>query len=680
MKPGKIIKLALLIGIPAAAAVLFLAKKRVEPEPSSFSPPAGRRAYANAKTYPTWEDYLSSKDWEKAQASPRTKVVFIGMDGATWNVIDPMLEAGNLPSMRRLKREGSYGTLRSVECYISPPAWVTMMTGVLPNKSGVYTFGKWDEKNHKFDKVSIEDVRAPAVWDIASLAGKRTAVTNIPITYPAQKVNGIMVSGMLTPISLEEKRPVFARRLTDYSGGLLESLGIKTYSEPLETNLNLYDNLLRIVLYDSHDDEKTDYDSGIIGVLSTREKQRGEKRVTCYDFHPGTYSPWLNIDFSKDGSIRGAWCQLKITVPQFPICKIRGSPVFIAPDDPDVYNTYPADFSKVLKKQFKYYFPYTPFDKDQIPDFARDATGYASFFYEMEDWDLFLYAFLGPDRIHHREGFSQKTREVYSIIDEFIGKLMDRLPDDAVLIVASDHGFKGYEYSIDMNSFLANLGLLRWGKGGSVDYDKTLVYYNMYSIFFNHSMLSVKELNRRGIPLAPNETPKQALSQYLREKAAGIKDPKTGRNMPVELFSVPDNALGKAPDLFVTGGYDDYNVELWDYKNPHQNIVYKLKDGENWAHRRDGIYYLWGKNIKQGFDAGIKDIQDISPTILYLLNLPLAGNFDGKIMENVLEPGVFTKRPVALVDKYADIARTSVLPDDDREAMEKKLKSLGYIR
>ncbi len=680
MKTGKTLLLSLLaIAVAAIVAVFFVEWKRAgkRSRPLALSQP---QTHEGRKVFATWDDFLASDEWKKVEESPRLKVVFIGMDGATWNVIDPMIEAGELPALERIKKEGSYGTLRSLECYISPPAWVSMMTGVLPSKSGVYTFGKWDEKQHKFNTVSVEDVRAPAVWDIASLLGKRVAVTNVPITYPAQKVNGIMVSGELTPITLEPNRPAFVLKCERYSGNLLESLGIETYSPAWQTYAELYGNLFRIILYDATDDGVKNYDNGIIGVIKKRQRKKRGGTIPCYDFKPDVYSPWMEIDFEKDGRIRDAWVQVKMITQRFPVFKAKFSPVFMAPDDPDAMYAYPDSLKQVLKKRFKYYFPYTPFDKDQIPSFARDATRYASFFYGYEDWDLFMYAFLGPDRIQHREGFSRKTHEVYGIIDGFIGKIMNELPDNSVLVVASDHGFKGYKYSIDMNVFLAGLGLLQWGKGRDIDYDRTLVYYNMYSLFFNHELLSISELKRRGIPVDEGMKARDALMRYLKKKGKALKDPKTGREMPIELFSVPENAVGSPPDMYVTGGYTDYTIELWDYKNPHQDLVRPLKPGEDWAHRRDGVFFIWGKNVRRGYDAGVKDIQDIAPTLEYLLGLPIAGYIDGKVMLDVFEPGVVAERPVTVVRNYVEIAKTSILPDEERQEIEKKLKSLGYIR
>ena len=84
--------------------------------------------------FSTFDEYLSSRAHED---NKHGKVVFVGIDGAAWNIIDPMIDEGLLPTFAILKHGGCYGTLRSTECFISPPAWCSMMTGYAPEKTGI---------------------------------------------------------------------------------------------------------------------------------------------------------------------------------------------------------------------------------------------------------------------------------------------------------------------------------------------------------------------------------------------------------------------------------------------------------------------------------------------------------------------------------------------------------------
>ena len=91
---------------------------------------------------------------------------------------------------------------------------------------------------------------------------------------------------------------------------------------------------------------------------------------------------------------------------------------------------------------------------------------------------------------------------------------------------------------------------------------------------------------------------------------------------------------------------------------------------------------MWGKGIRKGA-AGTHDIQDIAPTICYLLGLPISDAMDGSLMEGVLEPGLIAVTPRFLVSEYSEIfvERSTESPEaESTEAVEKQLRSLGYVR
>jgi hypothetical protein len=148
-------------------------------------------------------------------------VVVIGIDGAAWEFIDPLIERGELPNLARIRGGGARSRLRSIPCYVSPPAWTTLFSGYLPERTGVYTFGKWDRRRREFVAVSAEDVRVPRVWDVASRCGVRAGVFNVPMTWPPRPLNGEMVSGMMTPVDAgeaAETQPVSTRLLCRVPG------------------------------------------------------------------------------------------------------------------------------------------------------------------------------------------------------------------------------------------------------------------------------------------------------------------------------------------------------------------------------------------------------------------------------------------------------------------------------
>lgn len=126
------------------------------------------------------------------------KVILLGFDGMTWRVTKPYVEAGFMPNFKKVMERGAWGVLRSTTPPITPPGWVSLATGKHPGKHGVYDFSKIEGYGTKLvTKCTSPD--AEPIWSILSRHGKKVAVLNVPLTYPPDEVNGIMISGMMTP-------------------------------------------------------------------------------------------------------------------------------------------------------------------------------------------------------------------------------------------------------------------------------------------------------------------------------------------------------------------------------------------------------------------------------------------------------------------------------------------------
>jgi predicted AlkP superfamily phosphohydrolase/phosphomutase len=117
------------------------------------------------------------------------RVTIIGLDGATWDVIDPLLARGELPNLQRIVEAGVRAPLRSERPLFSPPIWTTVATGVSRNEHGLKRFGL-----RGGELVSAGQRRAPALWTLASRRGLRSAVIGWWGTYPAETIDGAIVS------------------------------------------------------------------------------------------------------------------------------------------------------------------------------------------------------------------------------------------------------------------------------------------------------------------------------------------------------------------------------------------------------------------------------------------------------------------------------------------------------
>ena len=126
------------------------------------------------------------------------KVFILGLDGMTLRIVEPYVKANLLPNFKKLMDGGSYGVLRSTIPSITGPGWVSLATGKNPGKHGIYEFRKRQGYKTSLITKSTSPYAEP-VWSILSRNGARVIVANVPFTYPPDEVNGIMISGLMTP-------------------------------------------------------------------------------------------------------------------------------------------------------------------------------------------------------------------------------------------------------------------------------------------------------------------------------------------------------------------------------------------------------------------------------------------------------------------------------------------------
>jgi len=127
------------------------------------------------------------------------QVLVIGLDGGTFDLIEPWVEAGRLPNIGRLMRDGTWGALRSTIHPLTPTAWTTFATGCQPGKHGVYDFALFRPGSYEPILTDAACSRAPSVFQLLSEAGRRVVAYNIPWTYPPEPVNGVMIAGFGAP-------------------------------------------------------------------------------------------------------------------------------------------------------------------------------------------------------------------------------------------------------------------------------------------------------------------------------------------------------------------------------------------------------------------------------------------------------------------------------------------------
>ncbi|MFY9611786.1 MAG: alkaline phosphatase family protein [Blastocatellia bacterium] len=132
------------------------------------------------------------------------KTVIIGLDGATFDIINPLASAGRLPNLSRLMRDGVSSPLRSTILPNSFPGWASCTTGTSEGMHGVFSPFIKNPSSYTVRAMSGRDIMTRNVWNILSGLGGRSIVLNVPTTYPPEPINGMMVTGMLTPSMASE--------------------------------------------------------------------------------------------------------------------------------------------------------------------------------------------------------------------------------------------------------------------------------------------------------------------------------------------------------------------------------------------------------------------------------------------------------------------------------------------
>ncbi len=132
------------------------------------------------------------------------KVILIGVDGATWSFISLGIKRRKLPAFKELIEKGAHCELTSTIPPISPSAWTSIFTGTNPGKHNIFGFVKRKKDSYFVTPISSYDRKVEPIWRLISDKGKRCILLNIPFSYPPDKINGIMTTGLGTPSKSSE--------------------------------------------------------------------------------------------------------------------------------------------------------------------------------------------------------------------------------------------------------------------------------------------------------------------------------------------------------------------------------------------------------------------------------------------------------------------------------------------
>jgi predicted AlkP superfamily phosphohydrolase/phosphomutase len=171
---------------------------------------------------------------------PRRRVVLIGLDGVSYDQIIALSNNGNIPNITELMEGGSLSRMKSSSPSISPVSWTSCITGVNPASHGM--FGYMDRRRESYGIYfpNALQIGSSQIWDYVTAANKSTVAINVPQTYPAKEINGVLISGF---VSLDFKKAVFPHQICPALEQIDYRIDVNFNEEPMDRNI-IYEELL----------------------------------------------------------------------------------------------------------------------------------------------------------------------------------------------------------------------------------------------------------------------------------------------------------------------------------------------------------------------------------------------------------------------------------------------------
>ena len=546
------------------------------------------------------------------------RAVVIGLDGAAWHLLDPMIEAGAMPRLAALKEKGAWGTLASTVPTYTPPAWTSAATGVNPGRHGIYGFIAGNAQSDRQELVHSGMIKAPSIWEIANEQGARAGIYNLPLTYPPRSLDGWMVSGMMTP-GYGEHLKGFA----SWGGGG--------------------------------------------GKGGDRTGAQLEQRIL--QWAPG-YVVDVSANYETDWRDEGLAQRALASIRQRETV-LRG---LLELDPPDVLFTVQEAPDRLQHVYYRYMDPSDPLHGSDDGARIRDAV--VECFAAIDGIVGLLEDYADPPDgggvvVCSDHGFTawEVSVHVNALLEQW-GYLKLKGGGKAMQSGLARR-------MVPLAKKVLPRKLARRAKGrtfAAIDWERTTAFASpipQQGVFVN-----VAGRERFGIVSRARLEP---LKEELTERFLELRDlegePVTDRVHRAEDVFHGD-ALEGAPDVLPV--LRDHRYELDDelfHKEPFTDLSH-LPRG---VHHPDGIVVVAGAGVRRGRIEG--SVMDVMPTLLYQAGLAVPEGLDGNVLAAAFEPGALEDRPVASTAALssADKDETSPYSQEEEALIEESLRGLGYL-
>ncbi len=628
------------------------------------------------------------------------RLVFLGLDGQDPRLTERMMAEGKLPSFQRLRERGSYRRIASTFPALSPVAWSTFATGVNPGRHNIFDFLARDPRTYL---PTISSVRLGKVerflrlgrWRIPlqkarirmlrrskpfwTLLGERnvwSTVLRVPITFPPDRFHGAQLAAMCVPDLLGSQGTFLLFSTRPQAGEGMEG-GLLM---PLVPDASAPDRFDAVV------EAPGDGDAPVRLPLSLEvDPKAGTAEVAVsgatVELVRGELSDWVQLDFRPrpGAGFRGKTRMMLLECGEQASgdTSLYLTPLHIDPERPAMPISHPACYAPYLAKRVGEFA--TLGLAEDTAALNEGVTNDATFLKQSYDIDrereaMFFAAlerlrrgsltcvFDATDRIQHMfwrymedghpavaDRVSRRRRRTiedhYRHNDALVGRVMEKLRDDDLLIVLSDHGFASFRRGVNLNRWLLDHGYLALRDDadgsepwlGGVDWTRTRAYaLGLAGVFLN-----LRGREEGGI-VAPGEEAR-SLKRELIAAWRRLPDEERGAvgiNAAFDaeqIYSGPYR--GNAPDLII--GYNDGYRVSWNCSTGRVDEPVFADNVKAWSgdHCVDprlvpGIFFS-SRPVDRDDDLSLLDM---APTALALFGVEKPGWMEG---ESVFDPAGF---------------------------------------
>jgi predicted AlkP superfamily phosphohydrolase/phosphomutase len=550
------------------------------------------------------------------------RTLLLGLDGVTFDVVDPLLAEGRMPALARLIARGVRAPLRSTCPPVSAPAWVTFLTGKQPGKHGVFNFQNVDGRRYSgFNETLVNSsyFAGDTLLDyLGALGGLRTLAYRVPMTFPAWDVpNTVVVAGPPVP----DRRRAYARP-------------VAVEAELGPASLLSHDELA--AAQRACDVERID--------AANRHELDLLERITAR-YLSERYELIVSFTGIPDGLHHAFWA---FHDPRSPLHE---------PEAPEAlrtiitrwYEAIDATIGRLLERC----------DGDTAVIVLSDHGGGPA-----PTRHVNLNAFL------RQAGYLAAAGGGRANVASGVRRLVDRARQDLP-------GRMWLKRHLP-ERLQGRLRALR-NATSAISWERTQAY--AVPLFYPVTAVWVNLRGRQPKgTVAPGAEYERVRTQLI-ERLGALRDPASGRPLVTGVWRREDLYAGPhledAPDLMVETAADHHGG--FDLGQLVSEVPHAALRAVNGSHTQDGILIAAGGPFRRGVRVDAPSLADVLPTAVHLLGAPLPDDLDGRVIADALEPAYLDAHPVQTTTRAGGAGGRVAVSEDDESEMRKWLQGLGYV-